>query len=43
VLCGGDGRPLSLENPTGIAARGSTIYVVEMGAGRVSAWEIGAR
>jgi hypothetical protein len=43
VLCGSDGRPLALENPTGAAARGSTIYVVEMGAGRVSAWEIGAR
>ena len=43
VLCGGDGRPLALENPTGVAVRGTTIYVVEMGAGRVSAWEIGAR
>jgi tripartite motif-containing protein 71 len=40
VLCGSDGRPLALENPTGVAARGSTVYVVEMGAGRVSAWEI---
>lgn len=43
VLCGSDGRPLALENPTGAAARGSTVYVVEMGAGRVSAWEVGAR
>jgi DNA-binding beta-propeller fold protein YncE len=43
VLCGSDGRPLALENPTGVAARGSTIYVVEMGAGRVSAWEINTR
>jgi hypothetical protein len=43
VLCGGDGRPLALENPTGVAARGETVYVVEMGAGRVSGWEIGAR
>lgn len=43
VLCGGDGRPLALENPTGAAARGGTVYVVEMGAGRVSGWEIGAR
>jgi hypothetical protein len=43
VLCGSEGRPLALENPTGVAARGGTIYVVEMGAGRVSAWEIGAR
>jgi DNA-binding beta-propeller fold protein YncE len=43
VLCGSDGRPLALENPTGVAARGGTVYVVEMGAGRVSAWEIGGR
>lgn len=43
VLCGDDGRPLALENPTGAAARANTVYVVEMGAGRVSAWEIGAR
>ena len=35
--------PLALENPTGVAARGDTVYVVEMGAGRVSAWEIGGR
>lgn len=43
VLCGGDGRPLALENPTGVAARGGSVYVVEMGAGRVSGWEIGVR
>ena len=43
VVCGSDGRPLALENPTGVAARGNRIYVVEMGAGRVSAWEIGGR
>ena len=43
VLCGSDGRPLALENPTGVAARGNTVYVVEMGAGRVSAWETGSR
>ena len=43
VLCGDGGRPLALESPTGLAARGRTVYVVEMGAGRVSAWEIGAR
>jgi len=43
VLCSGAGRPLALENPTGLAARGRVVYVVEMGAGRVSAWEIGAR
>jgi DNA-binding beta-propeller fold protein YncE len=41
VLCDG-GRPLALESPTGLAARGRTVYVVEMGAGRVSAWEFGA-
>ena len=34
VLCGGDGRPLALENPTGVAARGGSVYVVEMGAGQ---------
>lgn len=43
VLCGGDGRPLALEGPTGLAVRGHTVFVVETGAGRVSAWEIGAR
>lgn len=42
VLCDG-GSPLALENPTGLAVRGRTVYVVEMGAGRVSAWEIGPR
>ena len=42
VLCDG-GRPLALESPTGLAVRGRTVYVVEMGAGRVSAWEFGAR
>jgi DNA-binding beta-propeller fold protein YncE len=42
VLCDA-GRPLALEGPTGLAVRGSTVYVVEMGAGRVSAWEFGAR
>jgi len=42
VLCD-EGRPLSLESPTGLAVRGRTVYVVEMGAGRVSAWELGAR
>lgn len=43
VLCGSSGRPLALESPTGLAARGLTVYVVEMSAGRVSAWEIGVR
>lgn len=43
VLCGGDGRPLALGNPTGVAARAGAVFVVEMGAGRVSGWEIGAR
>lgn len=42
VLCD-NGRPLALGSPTGLAARGRTVYVVEMGAGRVSAWEFGAR
>ena len=42
VLCDG-GRPLALESPMGLAVRGDTVYVVEMGAGRVSAWEFGAR
>jgi len=42
VLCEG-GRPLALESPMGLAVRGSTVYVVEMGAGRVSAWEFGPR
>lgn len=43
VLCGEAGRPLALESPTGLAARGRVVYAVEMGAGRVSAWEIGSR
>ena len=42
VLCEG-GRPLALESPVGLAVRGQIVYVVEMGAGRVSAWEFGAR
>ena len=42
VLCGPGGRPLALENPTGVAARGRTVYVVESG-GRVSGYEIGGR
>ena len=40
VLCDG-GRPLALESPTGLAVRGHTVFVVEMAAGRVSAWEFG--
>ncbi len=43
VLCGEEGRPLALESPSGLAARGRTVYVVETGAGRVSAWELGTR
>lgn len=43
VLCGAEGRPLALENPVAVAARGSTVFVLEMGAGRVSAFEIGRR
>ncbi len=42
VLCD-EGRPLALENPTGLAVRGRIVYVVEMGAGRVSAWELDTR
>jgi len=42
VLCE-EGRPLALESPMGLAVRGRTVYVVEMGAGRVSAWEIVGR
>jgi len=42
VLCA-DRRPLALEGPTGLAARGRIVYVVETAAGRVSAWEIGER
>lgn len=42
VFCA-DGRPLALEGPTGLATRGSTVYVVETAAGRVSAWELGER
>jgi len=43
VLCGPEGKPLSLENPASLAARGRTVYVVETGAGRVRAFEIGQR
>jgi len=42
VLCE-EGRPLALESPMGLAVHGRTVYVVEMGAGRVSAWEFGPR
>lgn len=43
VLCDGAGRPLALDNPTGLAVRGRTVFVVETGGGRVSAWEIGTQ
>jgi DNA-binding beta-propeller fold protein YncE len=42
VLCDG-GRPLALANPMGLSVRDRTVYVVETGAGQVSAWEFGAR
>jgi DNA-binding beta-propeller fold protein YncE len=42
VLCE-EGRPLALESPMGLAVRGRIVFVVEMGAGRVSAWEFGPR
>lgn len=42
VLCE-EGRPLALGSPMGLAVRGRTVYVVETGAGRVSAWEFGPR
>jgi hypothetical protein len=43
VLCSPSGRPWALENPASLAARGRTIYVVEMGGNRVSAFEIGGK
>jgi hypothetical protein len=43
VLCDDGGHPLALESPMGLAARDRVVYVVEMGAGRVSAWELGPR
>ncbi|HEY5998663.1 MAG TPA: hypothetical protein VI078_05095, partial [bacterium] len=43
VLCGSEGKPLALEAPGGVAARGNTVFVVETAAGRVSAWDLGPR
>lgn len=43
VLCGSDGKALALENPVSVAARGRTVFVLEMGGGRVSAFEIGVQ
>lgn len=43
VLCGSDGKALALENPVSVAARGRTLFVLEMGGGQVSAFEIGGK
>jgi hypothetical protein len=36
-LCGADGVPVLFENPVSLAVRGSTLFVLEMGANRVRA------
>ncbi len=43
VLCDDAGKPLALESPSGLAARGRTVYAVETGGDRVRAFEIGRR
>lgn len=40
TLCGGNGKPLLFRNPVSLAARGSTLFVLEMGAGQVRALEL---
>lgn len=39
-LCGADGKPILFESPVSLAMRGSTLYVLEMGAHRVRALRI---
>jgi len=39
-LCGADGRPMLFRNPVSLAARGSKLFVLEMGADRVQALRI---
>jgi hypothetical protein len=43
VLCGPGGTPLALANPLGLAVRGRTVFALETGGGRVSAYEFGSR
>ena len=40
TLCGRDGKPVLFANPVSLASRGSTLFVLEMGAGRVRAFEV---
>lgn len=40
VLCGDDGRPLLMDNPVSLAAAGSKLFVLQMGAGRVQAFRV---
>ncbi len=40
TLCGDDGVPLLFQNPVSLAAQGSILFVLEMGAGRVQALEL---
>jgi len=42
TLCGADSKPLIFSNPVSLAVRGSTVFVLEMGAGRVQALRITA-
>ncbi len=43
TLCGADNKPLIFSNPVSLAVRGSTVFVLEMGAGRVRALQIPGR
>lgn len=40
VLCDESGQPLLLDNPVSVAASGSKLFVLEMGAGRVQAFRV---
>jgi hypothetical protein len=42
-LCGADGLPVLFENPVSLAVRGSTLFVLEMGAHRVRALRLRGR
>ena len=42
-LCGADGKPMLFKNPVSLAVRGSTLYVLEMGADRVRVLRIHGR
>lgn len=40
VLCDASGQPLLMDNPVSVAASGSNLFILEMGAGRVQAFRV---